>query len=97
MRFKKNDKWWSKNGDLITFDKLEHIIREAVLTAFLALLGAPVWLAFILIEAFGFGWEIRNGTKPYNPAGDIEGFSWLDIIANQIGIAITIIAWRLIA
>lgn len=88
MKFKKwsDDKWLSKNGSILPYDKLEHLLLGVM-----GMLIGIYWFdfsllaSFIILEVLGVGWEIKDGLVPYNKKGDIEGFSWKDLIADNVG------------
>ncbi|HED09269.1 MAG TPA: hypothetical protein ENJ10_01140 [Caldithrix abyssi] len=90
------DKWKSRNGHLLKYDKLEHFIRDFILLLSAALLfglNAPVlggWLAFILL------WEVRDGLRPYD-GKNIEGFSVKDVLAGLMGGFVSIIVYAMIS
>lgn len=91
------DKWLSKNGHLFTYDKAEHALREFLLVYILFgirhfLSIVPGWeihalWVILIIELAGIGWEIKDGLVPYDGV-HIEGFSWKDLIANNIGLLV---------
>jgi len=88
MKFKKwsDDKWLSRNGSILPYDKLEHLLLGALgLLICTYLLGLSLPLSLILMEILGIGWEIKDGLVPYNKKGDVEGFSWKDLIADNVG------------
>jgi hypothetical protein len=83
----KDDDWLSKHGGLLTFDKLEHFLLALVgMVLLIELFKIPQWWAVIAGFVAGALWEIKDGILPYNGAGDIEGFSWKDLIADVAGI-----------
>ena len=87
-----DDSFWSENGHILTWDKLEHFIREfllILLNVFIIKINMLNWV--IVVELFGIAWEMKDGLFPYgnersNPGRLIEGFSFKDLIANQAGI-----------
>lgn len=88
MKFKKwsDDKWLSRSGSILPYDKLEHLILGA-LGIFISIywIGLSLLTSLIILEVLGIGWEIKDGMFPYNKKGDIEGFSWKDLIADNGG------------
>lgn len=74
------DKWLSREGTLIPFDKLEHFLL-GVLWALVAilLLGIHPGIVMIIGLIAGIGWEIKDGLFSH-------GFSWKDLIADIAGI-----------
>lgn len=87
MKFLKwlEDKWLSRNGTILPFDKLEHLILGAIgLLICIYLIGLSLVLSIVILELLGIGWEIKDGLLPNN-TGNIEGFSWKDLIADNVG------------
>ncbi|KPJ96627.1 MAG: hypothetical protein AMJ53_00070 [Gammaproteobacteria bacterium SG8_11] len=88
-----DDKWLSKNGSIIQYDKLEHLL----LAAFGSILGIfifnfPILPVILVLEILGILWEIKDGVVPYDKEkGLIEGFSWKDFIADNAGILLGLI------
>ena len=91
MKFLKwsDDKWLSKNSSILPYDKLEHLILGA-LGMFIGIywIGFSVLTSLIILEILGIAWEIKDGLVPYNKKGNIEGFSWKDLIADNVGFLI---------
>lgn len=91
MKFLKwsDDKWLSKNGSILPYDKLEHLLL-GVLGMFIIIywIGFSLLTSLIILEILGIGWEIKDGLVPYNKNGNIEGFSWKDLIADNVGFLI---------
>ena len=79
------DKWLSLSGTVIPYDKVEHFILGVILGSFLLLLPVSPFFGLFLFSLAAIGWEIRDGVTPYNSAGNIEGFSWKDLIADYAG------------
>jgi hypothetical protein len=91
MKFEKwsDDKWLSKNGTILPYDKLEHFFLGTLgLLICFYLLGFSLTLSFVILELLGIAWEIKDGIVPYDDKGNIEGFSWKDLIADNIGFLI---------
>lgn len=88
------DKWLSTSGAILHYDKLEHLLISAILT-YVATLFMPIAFACILTLFIGYLWEVKDGYMPYEIYGwwGGEGFSWKDLIADSVGIAI-IFVWR---
>jgi len=87
MKFLKwsEDKWLSKNGTILPYDKLEHLLLGAFgLLSCIYLIGLSLVQSVIILELLGIGWEIKDGLLPNN-TGNIEGFSWKDLIADNVG------------
>jgi len=40
----------------------------------------------LLIAIIGIGWEIKDGIKAPDSHGNVQGFSWKDLIADFAGI-----------
>jgi hypothetical protein len=76
------DKWLSREGTLIPFDKLEHFILGllGVLLGVL-LLGILPATMIIISVIVAVAWEIKDGIFSI-------GFSWKDLIADIAGIGI---------
>ena len=60
--------------------------------------GILTW--FLIVEVFGFFWEVKDGILPFgnnetNPDGLVEGFSFKDLIANQIGILLAVLIGKI--
>lgn len=82
----KEDRWLSKNGSMIVFDKIEHLVGSFILCTFISWPFGPWWGAGITFGA-GLLWEVKDGYYPYDRrTGAIEGFSWKDIIADVAGV-----------
>lgn len=85
----RDDRWLSRNGNILPYDKLEHFLSYA-----LAMFILIYWIelspitSLIILELLGIAWEIKDGLVPYNDKGNIEGFSWKDLIANNVGLLI---------
>lgn len=83
----KKDSWFSRNGSILVYDKLEHffigIIGSFILHFFFA-----DWLLLLIGFIAAFLWEIKDGLLPYDEQGNIEGFSWKDLLAGIAGIVI---------
>lgn len=84
----KEDLWFSKNGSVIKYDKLEHLAGSFLLCTLIAWPFGPWWGAGAVF-VLGFLWEMKDGFYPYDrKTGAIEGFSWKDLIADVLGILI---------
>ncbi len=88
------DRWLSMQGTILPYDKAEHAIVSAILTL-IAMIFMPLAMACLLVLFIGSLWEIKDGYMHYEVYGWFggEGFSWKDLIADFIGIAI-VFAWR---
>lgn len=87
MKFLKwsEDKWLSKNGTILPFDKLEHLLLCAFgLLICIYVIGLSLVQSLIILELLGIGWEVKDGLVPTN-TGNIEGFSWKDLISDNAG------------
>lgn len=92
----RKDHFLTKQGSFWPFyDKLEHFLLAAALYVFLHCLLALIFPVFdsvlfsqMCIRLLGIAWEIKDGIKPYNQYGDIQGFSFSDLIANELGMRI---------
>lgn len=82
----KEDRWLSKNGSIIVYDKLEHLAGSFILCTLIAWPFGPGWGAGAAM-ALGLLWELKDGFQPYDrKTGAIEGFSWKDLIADAAGV-----------
>lgn len=97
------DRWNSRNGNIIPFDKVEHVVRETLLTGVALAFFGPQWAVWVAVEAFGTLYEVYNGLVPYRKPepGEprekyIEGFSVKDWLANNGGIAAGTILYYLV-
>lgn len=78
------DKWCSRNGSIIPFDKLEHFLLGLIgMIAGISLLGFSAIITFMVLELLAIGWEIKDGIIPTK--GYIEGFSLKDLFADNLG------------
>jgi VanZ family protein len=84
-----HDRWLSKGGTILPYDKLEHFLIY-FLAGFLLSFKFAAEIVIILLFAIGLLWEIKDALMPYEKYGwwGGEGFSWKDLIANIIGIAL---------
>ena len=82
------DKWLSKEGSILPWDKLEHFILALsgvfFICGFLKLDIIGIVGVSVLTFLLGLLWEIRDGLQGY-------GFSWKDFIADILGIFIAIL------
>lgn len=98
------DKWNSKQGSWIPYDKLEHF-----LLGFIGLLVTMIIILYtsdrdgISIHNFyaifiwvmvGFLWEVKDGLFSYDGI-HIQGFSWKDFIADCFGFIAAIVVYFL--
>lgn len=81
------DKWLSKSGTVIKYDKLEHLILATLLFWFWNAMPILWWCAAGITWWIGFVWEVKDGIHAYDGI-NVEGFSWKDLIANTAGIAL---------
>lgn len=51
----------------------------------IGLIGLSLATSLIILEILGIGWEIKDGLVPYGQMGKIDGFSWKDLIADNVG------------
>ena len=70
------DHWLSRQGNVLPFDKIEHLIRDAA-----------ICFVFGYFEAliFNLVYECIDGTRPYALNGSVAGFSIKDFIAGLVG------------
>lgn len=84
MKFKawKYDYWMSKEGNFLTFDKLEHFLYSFLVgVAALFITWHASLFSFIVLS---FGKEFYDGVHVLKN-GNIQGWSWKDVIANLVG------------
>jgi VanZ family protein len=88
----KDDSFFSKQGMIIRYDKLEHLLGCFGLTFILIIFSMFTEMSILIpgIVTFiaGLLWEVKDGYldwEKYNRWGG-EGFSWKDLIANLVGI-----------
>jgi hypothetical protein len=78
------DKWFSSQGSILKYDKLEHLILSVIgVLVSVFLLKIEILLTFSLILLLGIAWEIRDGLIKNG-----QGFSKKDLIADFIGLLI---------
>lgn len=97
------DLWLSKQGNFLTFDKLEHLLIALtgviLLHFFAAHLQHIPFIGFIFptsllwqmmfIRLLGISREIYDGLFPYDRKRNlVQGWSWKDLIANEAGISL---------
>lgn len=89
-----SDRWLSRNGTILPYDKAEHALVSAALTLIATIL-MPLAFACLLVLFIGALWEQKDAVMPYEKYGWFggEGFSWKDLIADFVGIA-AIFVWR---
>lgn len=83
------DKWLSREGSLLPYDKLEHLILALLgVIGGVLLLKVSLLTTVMLIAALGFVWEIKDGFYSH-------GFSGKDFFADMAGIAVgyAVIQW----
>ena len=86
MNFKylpwKQDEWLSKQGTIIKYDKLEHLILSLLgVILFAYIFKFELFLSFALTFLIGIAWEIRDGLIKNG-----QGFSRKDLVADFIGL-----------
>jgi hypothetical protein len=81
------DKWASREGTIIIYDKLEHAAGAVILERGFRFVLPEENKKLSPLFAFGAGlmWEIKDG---YNSK---QGFSWKDLMADAGGIAISML------
>ena len=78
------DKWDSRQGSVLSWDKLEHFIRDfVILLALLIVFGFSPWV-FAVWAAWIILYEVKDGIVPYD-GKHIQGFSIKDALAGFIG------------
>ncbi len=81
------DKWLSKQGNILVYDKLEHFLLTLTGTVVGAFISVK-W-AVIMVLLLGLAWEIRDGYFSH-------GFSWKDLLANLFGVLAGVLVYDLI-
>jgi hypothetical protein len=76
------DKWLSREGRILPYDKLEHFLL-ALLWMIVGILLLKISLPMVILigVAAAIGWEIKDGLFSH-------GFSWKDLIADFAGLAV---------
>ncbi|HEA19674.1 hypothetical protein LCGC14_2100560 [marine sediment metagenome] len=87
-----DDKWLSRQGSILPWDKAEHAIVSAILAYFATLL-LPLLAGCLLVLFIGSLWELKDSIMPWEKYGfwGGDGFSWKDLIADFVGILIIFI------
>ncbi len=83
------DLWLSRQGSILPFDKLEHLILAFGLAIILfRLLPVPAYKSAAIAIFIGLYWEVvRDGLYTYD-GSHIQGASWKDFIADTGGVLI---------
>jgi hypothetical protein len=89
MNFKflpwKQDQWFSKQGSIIKYDKLEHFLLSVLGVVLLVyIFNLEILFSSALIFMIGIIWEIRDGVIKNG-----QGFSKKDLIADFLGIMLS--------
>lgn len=103
MRFLplKNDHIYSRHGNVLLYDKLEHGILAFIGVLLMAVFSPSVFQTPSPITAFftasisgqvmfvrllGIAKEICDAFIPYDRSkGYVQGWSWVDLLANELG------------
>ena len=87
------DSWFSKGGLIIRFDKIEHAVLFFIGFWVLLIIGIPINWSLVFLLALGILWEIKDALVPFEKYGKLggDGFSWRDIMADIVGLAIALI------
>ena len=80
----KDDRWLSRHGNILPWDKAEHFIRDSVIVFFFQIWTWPI-TAFFIALWFNVTWEVKDGIRPYDDFGHVQGFSFKDLIAGMLG------------
>lgn len=76
------DEWFSSQGSILKFDKLEHLLLAIIgVVICFYLLKLDLLLSLSLIFLLGIAWEIKDGLIKNG-----QGFSRKDLIADFAGI-----------
>ena len=74
----RRDEWFSKQGSILPWDKVEHFLLGIIGYLLLFyLIGFDGMQCFTILISAAIVWEIRDGF--------ITGFSWKDLIAGLSG------------
>lgn len=108
MKFVKweDDKFNTRQGSILPYDKLEHFVLAAMgllllhyLTPYVlnnpsppvALFTSNIFWQAMIIRFLGFANEVKDAFLPYDSRnGLIQGFSVVDVVANELGIAFSV-------
>lgn len=83
------DRWLSRDGSILPWDKIEHLILGMMLIVLIQLFAHGTWWTDLcLFSVFAVGWEIRDGLMSHKTGG----FSWKDLVADYAGYALGILA-----
>lgn len=82
-----HDRWTSRQGLIIPYDKLEHLLGSFLLTLFLSIFLNPYLLALTTLT-LAVLWEIKDALFPFETYGILggDGFSFRDLAADYLGI-----------
>ena len=76
------DSWTSRQGNILPWDKPEHLIRDAAICLVFGYAAALL---------FNFFYECIDGTRPYAEGGTVAGFSLKDFVSGFIGASVVVI------
>ena len=80
----RRDEWFSKQGSILPWDKVEHFLLGIIGYLLLFyLIGFDGMQCFTILIIAAIVWEIRDGF--------ITGFSWKDLIASAAGLFVSLI------
>ena len=82
-----DDRWSSRGGAFIPYDKVEHFLAHFFGLLGLVWLGADKLESMYFLSVAGLLWEVKDGLLPWETAGALggDGFSWRDLCANLLG------------
>ena len=81
------DHWFSKQGTIIQYDKLEHFILSVLGVVLLVyVFDQEILFSSALIFMIGIIWEIRDGVIKNG-----QGFSKKDLMADFVGVLAALI------
>lgn len=97
IRFAK-DKWNSKSGTIIKYDKIEHFLCCFVLYFGFVLLKVDFLYSLYFVFLIGIIWEVKDAFLPWEKFGWYggDGFSMKDLIADMSGVFLGTILVNLI-
>jgi hypothetical protein len=87
-----NDRWLSRDGAIIKYDKIEHALGFFAVQSALTKARVNKKVSLPLLILSGILWEIKDDLLDYRQYGAFggNGFSWKDLAADGIGIGLSI-------
>ena len=79
------DEWFSTQGTIIKYNKLEHLLLAVLGVILLVyILNLEIFISLAIIFLIGIIWEIRDGLIKNG-----QGFSRKDLVSDLIGVLIS--------